>query len=123
MVLATGAPLLFSKWISNCTKEICDREGKMTGAQPKTKGKFEYAPPPVDGDFYSISSVLDAKERVIVKRVRDFMESEVAPIIEDYWARDKFPFEIVPKIAKLDIGGVGYRGYGAAGGSWLLNGF
>jgi glutaryl-CoA dehydrogenase len=95
----------------------------VTDAQPKTKGKSEYAPPPVDGDFYRVTNVLDAKERVIVSRVRDFMESEVAPIIEDYWARDKFPFEIVPKIAKLEIGGVGYQGYGAVGGSWLLNGF
>jgi len=69
----------------------------------------DYSPPPVDGDFYRITNVLDAKERVIVKRVRDFMESEVAPIIEDYWARDKFPFEIVPKIAKLDIAGSGTR--------------
>jgi len=51
------------------------------------------------------------------------MESEVAPLIEDYWARDKFPHEIVPKIAALGIGGVGYEGYGAAGGSMLLNGF
>ena len=51
------------------------------------------------------------------------MEAEVAPIIEDYWARDKFPFEIIPKIAAVGIGGVGYEGYGAAGGSMLLNGF
>src|SRR4029077_8593319 len=47
----------------------------------------------------------------------------VLPIIEDYWGRDQFPFEIVPKIAALDIGGAGYQGYGAAGGSFLLNGF
>jgi glutaryl-CoA dehydrogenase len=49
------------------------------------------------------------------------MEAEVAPIIEDYWARDQFPHEIIPKLAALDvnIAGVGYQGYGAAGGSWL----
>jgi glutaryl-CoA dehydrogenase len=26
-------------------------------------------------------------------------------------------------MAEIGIGGVGYQGYGAAGGSWLLNGF
>jgi hypothetical protein len=26
-------------------------------------------------------------------------------------------------MAEVGIGGVGYQGYGAAGGSWLLNGF
>ena len=30
--------------------------------------------------------------------------------------RDKFPFEIIPKIAALGIGGVAYKGYGSAGG-------
>src|SRR5262249_56525178 len=66
---------------------------------------------------------VDAKERAVVARVRDFMEREIAPIIEDYWARAKFPFETVAKLRELDIAGVGYRGYGAAGGSMLLNGF
>ena len=83
--------------------------------------KPAYAPPPVNGDFYRMLSLLSEEERAIVRRVRDFMESEVAPIIEDYWAKDKFPFEIVPKLRALDIAGIGYRGYGTAGGSWLLN--
>ena len=83
-----------------------------------------YIPPPVNGDFYRIADLLDPKERAVVKRVRDFMEAEVAPVIEDYWARDQFPHEIIPKLAALDvnIAGVGYQGYGAAGGSWLLSG-
>ena len=46
----------------------------------------------------------------------------VAPVIEDYWARDEFPFAIIPKKAEVGIGGIGYQGYGAAGGSWVLNG-
>ena len=79
--------------------------------------------PVVNGDFYKICDILDDKERAIVARVRAFAEGEVAPIAEEYWAKDKFPFEIVPKMAALGIAGVGYQGYGAAGGSWLLNGF
>ena len=85
--------------------------------------KPDYSPPLINGDFYQIAGTLDAKEREVLKRVRNFVDNEVAPIIEDFWARDEFPHEIVPKMAGLDIGGVGYRGYGAAGGSWLLNGF
>ena len=38
-----------------------------------------YIPPPVNGDFYRITDLLDPKERAVVKRVRDFMEAEVAP--------------------------------------------
>ena len=91
--------------------------------QGSSARKAEHLAPPIDGDFYRIADLLDATERVVAQRVRDFMEAEVAPIIEHYWARDKFPFEIIPKIAALGIGGVGYEGYGAAGGSMLLNGF
>ena len=76
----------------------------------------------MNGDYYYILDVLDPKERAVAQRVRDFVENEVAPIVTDYWARDEFPFEIVPKLPALDIAGVGYQGYGAAGGSWLLNG-
>jgi glutaryl-CoA dehydrogenase len=79
--------------------------------------------PPVNGDFYRITDVLDASNRATLERVRAFMESEIAPIIEDYWGRDQFPFEIVPKLAALGIGGVGYEGYGCVGGNMLLNGF
>ncbi|RFB78404.1 acyl-CoA dehydrogenase family protein [Methylovirgula sp. 4M-Z18] len=85
--------------------------------------KDAFKTPPVNGDFYQIADVLNAEERGILARVRDFAETTVAPIIEDYWARDKFPFEIIPKIAALGIGGIGYEGYGCAGGSMLLNGF
>src|SRR5271167_828894 len=91
--------------------------------QGSSARKTEYVAPPIDGDFYRIDDLLDAKERAVAQRVREFMEAEVAPIIEDYWVRDKFPFEIIPKIAALGIAGVGYEGYGSAGGSMLLNGF
>jgi glutaryl-CoA dehydrogenase len=85
--------------------------------------KQDYIPPAIDGDFYRIADLLNDEERALAKGVREFMETEVAPIIEDYWARDKFPFEIIPRMAKLGIGGIGYQGYGCAGGSMLLNGF
>ena len=56
-------------------------------------------------DFYRIADVLDADERSIVDRVRAFMESEVAPIINDYWARAKFPFKLVPSYASSALPG------------------
>jgi len=79
--------------------------------------------PAVNGDFYRIADILNEKSRTTVARVREFMESEVAPIIEDCWARDQFPFDLIPKLANLEIGGVGFEGYNCAGGDMLLNGF
>ena len=48
-------------------------------ARAKERG---YVPPFVNGDFYRITDLLDQKERAVVKRVRDFMEAAVAPIID-----------------------------------------
>jgi glutaryl-CoA dehydrogenase len=95
----------------------------IMAVQDSSARKAEHVAPPIDGDFYRIADLLDPTERVVAERVRDFMEAEVAPIIEDYWGRDRFPFEIIPKLASIGIGGVGYQGYGSAGGSMLLNGF
>ena len=95
----------------------------MASLQTALAEKPAYSPPPIDGDFYRIANVLDERGRALIKRVRAFTEGVVAPIIEDYWGRDEFPFEIIPKMAEVGIGGVGYEGYSAAGGSWLLNGF
>ena len=94
----------------------------MASPQMASANKPAYAPPPVDGDFYKIANVLNDRERAVINRVREFTERVVTPVIEDYWARDEFPFEIIPKIAHVGVGGIGYDGYGAAGGSWLLNG-
>jgi glutaryl-CoA dehydrogenase len=103
--------------------EITSKGRSLMNVQKAPSQKADYCPPPPDGDFYRIADILDDAERAILKRVRDFMEHEVAPIIEEYWVRDQFPFNIVPKIAALGIGGVGYKDYGSAGGSMLLNGF
>ena len=99
------------------------REEQMASPQTALAEQPAYSPPPIDGDFYRIANVLDEGERALIKRVRAFAEGVVAPVIEEYWARDEFPFEIIPKMAEVGIGGVGYEGYGAAGGNWLLNGF
>lgn len=95
----------------------------MASPQIALAEKPVYSPPPIDGDFYTIANVLDESGRALIKRVRAFTEGVVAPIVEEYWARDEFPFEIIPRMAEVGIAGVGYEGYGAAGGSWLLNGF
>src|SRR6202042_414308 len=65
---------------------------------------------------------LPPEELAVVKQVRTFMETKVAPIITKYWVEDAFPFEILPAIKELNIGGVGMQGYGCRGGSAQLFG-
>jgi alkylation response protein AidB-like acyl-CoA dehydrogenase len=73
-------------------------------------------------DFYELTETLPAEEREVLKQVREFMQSKVAPIITKYWVDDAFPFELLPAIKELNIGGVGMEGYGCRGGSELLFG-
>jgi glutaryl-CoA dehydrogenase len=78
--------------------------------------------PEANGDFYQIDSVLDAEDRALVGRVRAFLEREVAPIINDYWIREEFPFQLIPGLAELRVAGISYQGYDCPGRSTLLSG-
>jgi len=94
----------------------------VTTAAASAKKPPKQLPPP-NSDFYELADVLTADEKAIVKRVRAYAETKVAPIINKYWADDAFPFELLPSFKELGIGGLGYEGYGCAGGSQKLFGF
>jgi glutaryl-CoA dehydrogenase len=79
--------------------------------------------PAPDSDFYRLAETLDAEELALLKQVRAFMETKVAPIINKYWVEDSFPFELLPAFKELNIGGLGMQGYGCRGGSLALLGF
>src|SRR5271168_4642489 len=80
-------------------------------------GKKPVVLPAPNSDFYALAETLPAEELAVVKQVRTFMETKVAPIITKYWVEDAFPFEILPAVKELNIGGVGMQGYGCRGGS------
>jgi glutaryl-CoA dehydrogenase len=73
-------------------------------------------------DFYLLSELLSDEEREIRDRVRAFVDADVLPVINDYWERAEFPFELVPKLAALGVGGGAIRGYGCPGLSRLAAG-
>jgi alkylation response protein AidB-like acyl-CoA dehydrogenase len=79
--------------------------------------------PSPNSDFYAVCETLAPEELAIVKRVRTFMEAKVAPIATKYWVEDAFPFELLPLLKQLGVGGLGMHGYGCAGGSLALLGF
>src|SRR6201993_4439077 len=97
---------------------------KTTASPAAAKAAKPRKPLPApNSDFYYLYETLPAEELAIVKRVREFMETKVAPVITDYWVKDQFPFDLLPEVKKLGIGGAGIKGYGCAGGSLALLGF
>jgi glutaryl-CoA dehydrogenase len=79
--------------------------------------------PAPNSDFYQLADVLTAEEKAIVKKVRTYVDTKVQPIINKYWSDDAFPFELLPSFKELGLGGLGFQGYGCAGGSQKLFGF
>src|SRR5829696_3921877 len=92
-------------------------------ARPAKTEVRQRALPTPNSDFYQLVDVLTAEEKAIVKKVRTYMETKVQPVINKYWSDDEFPFELLPSFKELGLGGLGYEGYGCAGGSQKLFGF
>jgi glutaryl-CoA dehydrogenase len=97
---------------------------ELPAAQPAKKEAQKTKPLPApNSDFYQLADLLTAEEKAIVKKVRAYMETKVAPIINKYWSDDAFPFELLPSFKELGLGGLGFEGYGCAGGTQKLLGF
>ncbi|HET9918217.1 MAG TPA: acyl-CoA dehydrogenase family protein [Ktedonobacteraceae bacterium] len=73
-------------------------------------------------DFYLMDELLTDEERAVRDKVRAFSDQEVIPVINDYWERAEFPFELVPKLAALGIAGGSIEGYGCPGLSAVATG-
>jgi glutaryl-CoA dehydrogenase len=76
----------------------------------------------VTSDFYDLEALLEDEDRALLHRVRAFMDTEVQPIINEYWTRAEFPRQLIPGLAELGIAGTQFSGYGSPGKSALLDG-
>ena len=86
-------------------------------------GKKKHEFPEIDTDFYDLHQVLTPEERAVQLQVREFMQKEIKPIVNSFWLKDEFPHQIIPELAKLNICGLTFEGYGCPGKSSLLEGF
>ena len=71
--------------------------------------------PALGVDYYLMDELLTDEEHAVRDKVHDFCDREVIPIINDYWERAEFPFELIPKLAQLNIAGSSLKGYGCPG--------
>jgi glutaryl-CoA dehydrogenase len=76
----------------------------------------------MSADFYLLESMLSPAEQELLLRVREFMEKTVQPVINEYWIRAEFPFDLLPGLRSLGIAGLSYDGYDCPGGGCLLDG-
>lgn len=101
--------------------QLDDKQLKMLMRMLDGPGK-EKVLPEINPDFYELSDKLTPEQRALQLKVRHFMETEVAPIVNDYWLRDEFPHELIPKFGELGLAGVTYEGYGCPNLPFLMEG-
>jgi glutaryl-CoA dehydrogenase len=106
-------------------KTISALDGRQLAGMIKMagEGKEKKELPPIEGDFYHLGEeALNDEDRALQLKVRAFLETEIKPIVNEFWLKAEFPFHIIPKLAALNICGLTYQGYGCAGKSNLMEG-
>ena len=66
-------------------------------------------------DFLDLDSLLTDEEKVVRASVRQWVEENVIPVIENHTQEATFPKQLVPEMARLGYLGSNLEGYGCAG--------
>jgi glutaryl-CoA dehydrogenase len=66
-------------------------------------------------DYMEIDSLFSDEEKLVRQTVREFVDQEVLPSIEEWNREGKFPCHLVPLMAELGFYGANLEGYGCAG--------
>uniref|UniRef100_A0A942YAX3 Acyl-CoA dehydrogenase family protein n=1 Tax=Neobacillus citreus TaxID=2833578 RepID=A0A942YAX3_9BACI len=61
----------------------------------------------LESDFYRFQEGLTDQERESLGRLREYLEREVRPIADGYWARAEFPTQTIAPLAELGMYGPG----------------
>ncbi len=56
-------------------------------------------------DYYNFDSLLTEEEILIRNTIREFVDDNILPIIEDYYMKGEFPAQLVPKMAEMGMFG------------------
>ena len=66
-------------------------------------------------DYMDIDSLFSEEELMVRQTVRDFVDDEVLPIIEHANREEKFPMQLIPKMAEMGLFGATLSDYGLPG--------
>jgi glutaryl-CoA dehydrogenase len=62
---------------------------------------------PLASDFYGFENLLTDREKSFLTDLRAHLETEVKPLVNEYWERAEFPMSIIPGIHKAGVIGLG----------------
>lgn len=74
-------------------------------------------------DYFNIDELLPEDALLLRQTVRNFVEAEIKPIIEEHYMAGTFPMDLVPKLSALGLLGIKAPAeYGGSNASYLLYG-
>ena len=74
-------------------------------------------------DFFDIADLLSSEHQLIADAVREFTDTEIKPIIEEYAQRAEFPVHLIPKFGALGLFGATVpEQYGGGGTDYISYG-
>lgn len=92
-------------------------------ADPATAALVEDIARSRETDYFLMKDQLTDHEKEVMAKARAFGEAEVLPVVNDYWERAEFPFELIPKLAALNVvGDYNLEGYGCTSMTAVANG-
>jgi glutaryl-CoA dehydrogenase len=66
-------------------------------------------------DYFFVREDLTEEQLGVLRRVREFADDEVLPVIGGYWERAELPWPLIHRLGELGIVGEDMRGYGCPG--------
>jgi glutaryl-CoA dehydrogenase len=66
-------------------------------------------------DYYGLEALLTEEERMVRDAIRDWVEVEFLPLIQEHHRAGTFPVDLIPKLGELGVFGATIQGYGCAG--------
>ena len=66
-------------------------------------------------DYFFIREQLTEEQLDVLRRMREFVDHEVLPVIGDYWERAELPWPLLERLADLGVVGEDIEGYGCPG--------
>jgi glutaryl-CoA dehydrogenase len=66
-------------------------------------------------DYFFLREQLTDDQLDVLRRVREFVDNEVLPVIGGYWERAELPWPLIRRLGELGIVGEDIQGYGCPG--------
>lgn len=66
-------------------------------------------------DFFDFEALLSGEQKLVAASVRKYLADEVDPIIPEYYEKEEFPKQVVPRLGELGVLGANLSGYGLPG--------